>query len=148
MPPRRGRGRTTRRTAEESRASVSGEGIQQTEVADVTRLIGELESVLLRFRPTTGRTYQLVQDASQPFYSPQGSPQANRQRFNPRGKQFKKRSNLSSSSSVSSGGNRSGSVFLLILIANVKRCRSSCFLHLLILQHCSSAVNSFLNSDC
>ncbi|KZV44249.1 hypothetical protein F511_43017 [Dorcoceras hygrometricum] len=108
MPPRRGKVRTTRRTAEESRAPVSGEGIQQTEVADVTRLIGELESVLSRFRPTTGRTFQPVQDASQSFHSPQRSQQANRRKFRPRGKQFKKGSNTSSSGSVSSSGSGFG----------------------------------------
>ncbi|KZV20329.1 hypothetical protein F511_39895 [Dorcoceras hygrometricum] len=60
MPPRRGRGRTARRSAEESRASDSDEGIQrkiplsrrerQAEVEDVTRQIGEMELVLARFQ--------------------------------------------------------------------------------------------------
>ncbi|KZV24811.1 hypothetical protein F511_29719 [Dorcoceras hygrometricum] len=60
MTSRRGRGRTARRFAEESRASDSDEGIQQTiplrrrerqaEVEDVTRQIGEMELVLARFQ--------------------------------------------------------------------------------------------------
>ncbi|KZV28236.1 hypothetical protein F511_02106 [Dorcoceras hygrometricum] len=62
-------------------------------------------------QPTIGRTFQPVQDASQSFYSPQGSQQqTNRQRFRPRGKQFKKKGNSSSSGSASSGGSGSGSV--------------------------------------
>ncbi|KZV43183.1 hypothetical protein F511_23659 [Dorcoceras hygrometricum] len=105
MPPRRGR---SRRTAEESRAPVSSESIQQTETADVTRLIGELESVLSKFRPTTGRTFQSMRDASQSFHSPQRSQQANRRKFRPRGKQFKKGSNTSSSGSLSSSGSSFG----------------------------------------
>ncbi|KZV49501.1 hypothetical protein F511_15205 [Dorcoceras hygrometricum] len=53
MPSRRGRGRTARRSAKESRASDSDEGIQQNillrrrerqaEVEDVTRQIGKME---------------------------------------------------------------------------------------------------------
>ncbi|KZV30158.1 hypothetical protein F511_16045 [Dorcoceras hygrometricum] len=42
------------------------------------------------------------------FKSPQVPQQSNRQRLKPRGKQFKKHSNSSSSGSVSSGGSGSG----------------------------------------
>ncbi|KZV28559.1 ankyrin repeat-containing protein-like [Dorcoceras hygrometricum] len=121
MPPRIGRGRTAIRSAEESRASVSDEGIQQNEplphherqagVEDVSRQIGEMELVLVRFQLTTVRIFQPVQDVSQPFQSPPGSQPSNHQGFRPRGKHFKKRSHSSSSGSVSSGGNSSGSVF-------------------------------------
>ncbi|KZV33289.1 hypothetical protein F511_05412 [Dorcoceras hygrometricum] len=55
MPPRRGRGRTTRRIAEESRASDSDEGNQQVE--DVTRQIGEMELVLVRLQRTNPPTF-------------------------------------------------------------------------------------------
>ncbi|KZV27946.1 DNA/RNA polymerase superfamily protein [Dorcoceras hygrometricum] len=106
MPPRRGRGRTVRCSAEGSRASVSKEGVQQVE--DVTRHIGGMELVLAIFRPTTGRVFQPALDMSHSFQSPQGSQQSNCQRYRPRGKQFKKRSNSSSSASVSSGGSGSG----------------------------------------
>ncbi|KZV31963.1 hypothetical protein F511_38508 [Dorcoceras hygrometricum] len=47
MPPRRGRGRTTRRTEEESMAG-SDDDVHQVE--NVTRQIGEMELVLARFQ--------------------------------------------------------------------------------------------------
>ncbi|KZV39924.1 ankyrin repeat-containing protein-like [Dorcoceras hygrometricum] len=97
MSPRRGSGRTVRRSAEESRASVTEEGVQQVE--DVTRQIGGMELVLAIFRPKPGRVFQPALDVSHSFQSPQGSQQSNRQRYSPRGKQFKKRSNSSSSAS-------------------------------------------------
>ncbi|KZV45866.1 hypothetical protein F511_30184 [Dorcoceras hygrometricum] len=128
---------TTRRTEEESRAG-SDDDFHQVE--DVKRQIGGMELVLARFertnpptfsaaegvdieqrlmeveapiQQTTVRTYQPVQDASQSFYSPQGSQQqqqSNRQRFRPRGKNFKKKVDSSSSGSVSYGsGSGSGS---------------------------------------
>ncbi|KZV35415.1 hypothetical protein F511_30559 [Dorcoceras hygrometricum] len=49
MPPRRGRGRTTRRTEEECRAG-SDDDVHQVE--DVTRQIGGMELVLARFQRT------------------------------------------------------------------------------------------------
>ncbi|KZV57336.1 hypothetical protein F511_14937 [Dorcoceras hygrometricum] len=49
MPPRRGRGRTTRRTEEESRAD-SDDDVHKVE--DVTRQIGGMELVLARFQRT------------------------------------------------------------------------------------------------
>ncbi|KZV56757.1 hypothetical protein F511_33091 [Dorcoceras hygrometricum] len=49
MPPRRGRGRTTRRTVDESRAG-SDDDVHQVE--NVTRQIGEMELVLARFQRT------------------------------------------------------------------------------------------------
>ncbi|KZV48094.1 hypothetical protein F511_02707 [Dorcoceras hygrometricum] len=71
MPPRRGRGRTAKRSAEESRASDSVEGIQQNiplccrerqaEVEDVTRQIGEMELVLARFQRTNPPTFAGVE---------------------------------------------------------------------------------------
>ncbi|KZV51504.1 hypothetical protein F511_14402 [Dorcoceras hygrometricum] len=54
MPPRRGRGRTTRPTEEESRAG-SDDNIQQVE--NVTRRIGEMELVLARFQRTNPPTF-------------------------------------------------------------------------------------------
>ncbi|KZV41214.1 hypothetical protein F511_17173 [Dorcoceras hygrometricum] len=67
MPPRRGRGRNARRSAEESRASDSDEGIhqniplrrreRQAEVEDVMRQIGEMELVLERFQRTNPPTF-------------------------------------------------------------------------------------------
>ncbi|KZV29310.1 Retrotransposon protein [Dorcoceras hygrometricum] len=67
MPPRRGGGRTTRHSTEESRDSDSDEGIQkniplrrrerQAEVEDVTRQIGEMELVLARFLRTNPPTF-------------------------------------------------------------------------------------------
>ncbi|KZV41474.1 hypothetical protein F511_33180 [Dorcoceras hygrometricum] len=49
---------------------------------DIEESLMEVEAPI---QPTTGRTYQSVQDASQSFYSPQGSQQqqqqSNRQRF-------------------------------------------------------------------
>ncbi|KZV38731.1 hypothetical protein F511_19529 [Dorcoceras hygrometricum] len=68
MPPRRVRGRTTRRTVEESRAPGSDEDVEQpseplrrrarkAEVEDVTRQIGEMEFVLARFQRTNPPTF-------------------------------------------------------------------------------------------
>ncbi|KZV57452.1 hypothetical protein F511_29233 [Dorcoceras hygrometricum] len=50
---------------------------------DIEESLMEVETPI---QPTTGRTYQPVQDASQYFYSPQGSQQqqqSNRKRFRP-----------------------------------------------------------------
>ncbi|KZV26615.1 hypothetical protein F511_08139 [Dorcoceras hygrometricum] len=87
MPPRRGR---------------------VNRAVDIEESLLEVEAPI---QQTTGRTYQPVQDASQSFYSPQGSQQhTNRQRFRPRGKQFKKKANSSSSGSASfCSGSGSGS---------------------------------------
>ncbi|KZV34891.1 hypothetical protein F511_10146 [Dorcoceras hygrometricum] len=68
MPPRRGRGRTTGRTVEESRALESDENVAQpseplrrrsiqTEVEDVMRQIGDMELVLARFQRTNPPTF-------------------------------------------------------------------------------------------
>ncbi|KZV50478.1 hypothetical protein F511_35528 [Dorcoceras hygrometricum] len=57
MPPRRGRGRTTRRTEEESRAG-SDDDFQQVE--NVTRQIGEMELVLERFQRMNPPTFSAV----------------------------------------------------------------------------------------
>ncbi|KZV24828.1 hypothetical protein F511_13106 [Dorcoceras hygrometricum] len=66
---------------------------------DIEESLSEVEAPI---QPTTGHTYQPVQDASQSFYSPQGSQQQTiRQRIRPRGKQFKKKANSSSSGSAS-----------------------------------------------
>ncbi|KZT76011.1 putative leucine-rich repeat receptor-like protein kinase [Dorcoceras hygrometricum] len=54
MPPRRGRGRTTRCTAEESRAG-SDDDVHQVE--NVTRQIGEMELVIARFQWTNPPTF-------------------------------------------------------------------------------------------
>ncbi|KZV35735.1 hypothetical protein F511_14090 [Dorcoceras hygrometricum] len=64
-------------------------------------------------QPSVGRSFQPVQDVSQSFQSPQGSHQSSRQRFKPRGKQFKKKAHSSSSGSVSSGGSSSGACPLM-----------------------------------
>ncbi|KZV22973.1 hypothetical protein F511_30654 [Dorcoceras hygrometricum] len=58
MPPRRGIGRTTRRTAEESRAG-SDDDVHQ--VANVTRQIGEMELVLARFQRTNPPTFSAAE---------------------------------------------------------------------------------------
>ncbi|KZV28255.1 hypothetical protein F511_02125 [Dorcoceras hygrometricum] len=62
-------------------------------------------------QPSVGRSFQPVQYVSQSFQSPQGSQQSNRQRFKPRGKQFRKKEHSSSSGYVSSGGSSSGGAF-------------------------------------
>ncbi|KZV31964.1 hypothetical protein F511_40225 [Dorcoceras hygrometricum] len=54
LPPRSGRGRTTRRTAEESRA---GSDDDVHEVENVTRQIGDMELVLARFQRTNPPTF-------------------------------------------------------------------------------------------
>ncbi|KZV30920.1 hypothetical protein F511_11750 [Dorcoceras hygrometricum] len=58
MPSRRGRGRTTRRTAEESRAG-SDDDVHQVE--NVTRQIGEMELVLARFQRTNHPTFSAAE---------------------------------------------------------------------------------------
>ncbi|KZV16880.1 hypothetical protein F511_21089 [Dorcoceras hygrometricum] len=58
MPPRRGRGRTTRRTEEESRAG-SDDDVHQVEV--VTRQIGGMELVLARFQRTNPLTFSAAE---------------------------------------------------------------------------------------
>ncbi|KZV24758.1 hypothetical protein F511_14697 [Dorcoceras hygrometricum] len=58
MPPRRGRGRMTRRTAEESRAC-SDYDVHQVE--NVTRQIGEMELVQARFRRTNPPTFSAAE---------------------------------------------------------------------------------------
>ncbi|KZV34142.1 hypothetical protein F511_15261 [Dorcoceras hygrometricum] len=58
MPPRIGRGRTSRRTEEESRAG-SDDDIQQVE--NVTRQIGEMEFVLARFQRTNPPTFSAAE---------------------------------------------------------------------------------------
>ncbi|KZV23138.1 hypothetical protein F511_24972 [Dorcoceras hygrometricum] len=58
MPPRRGRGRTTRRTEEESRAG-SDDDVHQVE--DVTRQIGGMELVLARFQRTNPLTFSAAE---------------------------------------------------------------------------------------
>ncbi|KZV22458.1 putative leucine-rich repeat receptor-like protein kinase [Dorcoceras hygrometricum] len=58
MPPRRGRGRTTRRTEEESRAG-SNDYVHQVE--DVTRQIGGMELVLARFQRTNPPTFSAAE---------------------------------------------------------------------------------------
>ncbi|KZV29680.1 hypothetical protein F511_08391 [Dorcoceras hygrometricum] len=60
MPPRRGRGRTTRHTAEESRAG-SDDDVHQVE--NVTRQIGEMELVLARFQRTNPPTFSAVEES-------------------------------------------------------------------------------------
>ncbi|KZV15842.1 hypothetical protein F511_18599 [Dorcoceras hygrometricum] len=91
MPPRKGRA---------------------TYIDAVNRAVDIVESLLVveaPIQPTTGRTYQPVQDASQSFHSPQESQQqSNCKRFRPRGKHFKKKAN-SSSSGYASSGSGSGS---------------------------------------
>ncbi|KZV20763.1 hypothetical protein F511_04121 [Dorcoceras hygrometricum] len=42
-------------------------------------------------QPSVGRTFQPVQDVSQSFQSPQGSQQANHQRFKPRANSLRRR---------------------------------------------------------
>ncbi|KZV33887.1 hypothetical protein F511_11097 [Dorcoceras hygrometricum] len=73
---------------------------------------GDIEESLLeaqnQVQPTVGRSFLPVPEATQSFQPPQASQQSNRQRFKPRGKQFKRRSNSSSSGSVSSCGSGSG----------------------------------------
>ncbi|KZV50223.1 putative leucine-rich repeat receptor-like protein kinase [Dorcoceras hygrometricum] len=58
MPPRRGIGRTTRRTVEESRAG-SDDDVHQVE--DVTRQIGDMELVLDRFQRTNPPTFSAAE---------------------------------------------------------------------------------------
>ncbi|KZV30424.1 hypothetical protein F511_13008 [Dorcoceras hygrometricum] len=82
--------------------------------AEVVDRAVDIEESLLeaqnQVQPTAGRTFQPVLEVTQQFQPPQGSHKSNRQRFKPRGKQFKKRSNSSSSGFVSSGGSGSGNV--------------------------------------
>ncbi|KZV40360.1 hypothetical protein F511_01682 [Dorcoceras hygrometricum] len=61
-------------------------------------------------QPIDGRSFQPVPEGMQSFQPPQTSQQSNHQRFKPQGIQFKRRSNSSSSGSVSSGGSGSGRV--------------------------------------
>ncbi|KZV23843.1 hypothetical protein F511_27288 [Dorcoceras hygrometricum] len=86
-------------------------GSPATYIDAVNRAMDIEESLLeedAATQPITGRTHQPVQDASKSFYSPQGSQQhTNRQRFRPRGKQFKKKANSSSSGSGSGTGGMS-----------------------------------------
>ncbi|KZV32099.1 hypothetical protein F511_25223 [Dorcoceras hygrometricum] len=58
MPPRRGRGRATRRTEEESRTG-SDDDVHQVE--DVTRQIGGMELVLARFQRTNPPTFSTAE---------------------------------------------------------------------------------------
>ncbi|KZV46207.1 hypothetical protein F511_20029 [Dorcoceras hygrometricum] len=63
-----------------------------------------LMEVQNQVQPLAGRSFQPVPGEMSSFQSPQVPQQSNRQRFKPRWKQFKKRSNSSSSGSVSSSG--------------------------------------------
>ncbi|KZV54830.1 hypothetical protein F511_38262 [Dorcoceras hygrometricum] len=88
-------------------------GSPATYVDAVNRAVDIEESLLeaeAPVQPTSGFAFQPVQSMSQSFQSPQGSQQSNRQQFRPRGKQFKKKANSSSSGSVSSGSSGSGSM--------------------------------------
>ncbi|KZV40442.1 hypothetical protein F511_41440 [Dorcoceras hygrometricum] len=77
-------------------------GSPATYAEAVDRAVDIEESLLEasnQIQPTAGRTFQPVIEVMQPFQPPHTSQQSNRQRFKPRGKQFKKRENLSSSGS-------------------------------------------------
>ncbi|KZV38177.1 rab9 effector protein with kelch motif-like [Dorcoceras hygrometricum] len=89
---------------------LSGSPVTYAEAVD--RAVDIEESLLEEqapVQPSVGRSFQPVQDVSQSFQTPQGLQQSNRQRFKPRGKQFKAHS--SSSGSLSSGGSSSGGAF-------------------------------------
>ncbi|KZV30830.1 hypothetical protein F511_35909 [Dorcoceras hygrometricum] len=87
-------------------------GSHATYAEDVDRTVDIEESLLEAQAPVQPRrSFQPVQVVSQSFQSPQGSHQSIRQRFKPRGKQFKKKPHSSSSGYVSSGGSSSGGVF-------------------------------------
>ncbi|KZV42367.1 hypothetical protein F511_17856 [Dorcoceras hygrometricum] len=71
---------------------------------------GSLLEVQNQVQPTAGRSILPMPEGTQSFRPPQTSQPLNRQRFKPRGKQFKRRSNSSSYGSISSGGSGSGGV--------------------------------------
>ncbi|KZV50376.1 hypothetical protein F511_08021 [Dorcoceras hygrometricum] len=88
-------------------------GSPTTYAEDMDRAVDIEESLLEaqnQVQLTAGRTFQPVLEVMHPFQPPQTSQQSNHQRFKPRGKQFKKWANSSSSGSVSSGSNGSGGV--------------------------------------
>ncbi|KZV28774.1 hypothetical protein F511_06694 [Dorcoceras hygrometricum] len=64
----------------------------------------------MQVQPIAGRCFHPMPDWMYAFQPPQTSQQSNCQRFKPRGKQFKRRLNTSSSGSVSSGASGSGEV--------------------------------------
>ncbi|KZV50873.1 hypothetical protein F511_11552, partial [Dorcoceras hygrometricum] len=88
-------------------------GSPATYAEAVDRAVNIEESLLEaqnQVQTTAGRTFQLVPEAMPSFPPPQTSQQSNRQRFKPREKQFKRRSNSISFGSMSSGTSGSGGV--------------------------------------
>ncbi|KZV24043.1 replication protein A 70 kDa DNA-binding subunit C-like [Dorcoceras hygrometricum] len=88
-------------------------GSAVTYAESVDRTVDIEESLLEaqnQVQPTVVRIFQPVLNVTKPSQPPQLSHQSNFQRFKPRGKQFKRRSNSISSGSVSSGGSGSGGV--------------------------------------
>ncbi|KZV38438.1 hypothetical protein F511_37736 [Dorcoceras hygrometricum] len=88
-------------------------GSPATYAEAMDRAVDIEESVLEaqnQVQPTAGCVFQPVLEVAKPFQPPHPSQQSNRQKFKPRGKLFKRRSNSSSPDSVSSGGSGFGSV--------------------------------------
>ncbi|KZV33889.1 hypothetical protein F511_11099 [Dorcoceras hygrometricum] len=90
------------------RMMLAGSPVTYAEAVDRAVDIEEsLMEVQNQVQPIAGRSFQPVPEVMTSFQSPQVLQQSNSQRFEPRGKQFKNRSNSSYSGSVSSGGSGS-----------------------------------------